>query len=137
MTELNGMLHSVLQGQICLLFQVSLHFLLCTPISYDEKDIFWGVLVLEGLVGLHRTVQLQLLQHYWWGIDLDCCDIEWLAFEMNRDHSFVFEISPKYCISDSFVDYENYSISCKSFLPTVVDMMVTLSYILLLSILVH
>ena len=59
-----------------------------------------------GLVGLHRTVQLQLLQHYWWGIDLDCCDIEWLAFEMNRDHSFVFEISPKYCISDSFVDYE-------------------------------
>ena len=25
------------------------------------------VLVLEGLVGLHRTVQLQLLQHYWSG----------------------------------------------------------------------
>ena len=23
------------------------------------------VLVLEGLIGLHRTVQLQLLQHYW------------------------------------------------------------------------
>ena len=25
------------------------------------------MLVLEGLVGLHRTVQLQLLQHYWSG----------------------------------------------------------------------
>ena len=25
------------------------------------------VLVLEGLIGLHRTVQLQLLQHYWSG----------------------------------------------------------------------
>ena len=25
------------------------------------------MLVLEGLVGLHRTVQLQLLQHYWLG----------------------------------------------------------------------
>ena len=23
------------------------------------------MLVLEGLVGLHRTIQLQLLQHYW------------------------------------------------------------------------
>ena len=31
------------------------------------KEIFWGVLVLEGLVGLHRTVQLQLLQYYWSG----------------------------------------------------------------------
>ena len=41
--------------------------------------------VLEGLVGLHRTVQLQLLQHYWLGIGLDYCDIEWFALEMNRD----------------------------------------------------
>ena len=30
-----------------------------------KRTSFWGVLVLEGLVGLHRTVQLQLLQHYW------------------------------------------------------------------------
>ena len=46
------------------------------------------MLVLEGLVCLHRTV----LQHYSWGIDLDYCDIEWLALEMNRDHSVAFEI---------------------------------------------
>ena len=26
-----------------------------------------GVLVIEGLLGLHRTVQLQLLQRYWLG----------------------------------------------------------------------
>ena len=25
------------------------------------------MLVLEGLVGLHRTIQIQLLQHYWSG----------------------------------------------------------------------
>ena len=37
----------------------------CIPVPYDEKDIFLGVLVLEDLVGLHRTVQLQLLRHYW------------------------------------------------------------------------
>ena len=36
----------------------------CIPVSYDEKDIFFCVLVLEGLVGLHKTVQLQLLQNY-------------------------------------------------------------------------
>jgi len=43
---------------------------------------------------------------------------------MNRDHSVVFEIASKYCISDSFVDCDGYSISSKQFLPTVVDIMV-------------
>ena len=59
-----------------------------------------------------------------WRIDLDYCDIEWFALETNRDHSVIFEISPKYCISDSFVDYDGYSISSQGFLPTVVDVMV-------------
>ena len=58
-----------------------------------------GVLILESLVGLHRTIQFQLLQQYWLG-HRDC-DIEWFALETNRDHSVVFEIAPKYCISDS------------------------------------
>ena len=82
------------------------------------------MLVLKGLVGLHRTVQIQLLQLTGWGIDLDYCDIEWFALEMNRDHSVVFEIASRYCISDSFVDYDGYSISSKGFLPTIVDIMV-------------
>ena len=59
-----------------------------------------------------------------WGIDLDNCDIEWFALEMNRDDSVVFEIASKYCISDSFVDYDGYSISSKGFLLTVVDIIV-------------
>ena len=59
-----------------------------------------------------------------WGIDLDYCDTEWFALEMNRDHSVVFEIASKYCISDSFVDHDGYSISSEGFLPTVVDIMV-------------
>ena len=58
------------------------------------------------------------------GIDLDYCDIEWFALETNRDHSVVFEIASKYCISDSFFDYDGYSISSKGFLPTVVGIMV-------------
>ena len=70
------------------------------PVPYDEKDLL-GVLVLEGLVGLHRTIQLQILQNYWLEHRLDYCDIEWLALETNRDHAVVFEIASKYCILDS------------------------------------
>ena len=68
------------------------------------------MLALEGLVGL--------------GIDLDYHGIEWFALKTNRDHSVFFEIASKYCILDSFVDYDGYSIFPKGFLPTVVDIMV-------------
>ena len=51
-----------------------------------------------------------------WDIDLEYCDPEWFALEMNRDHSVVF--------SDSFVDHDGYSISSKGFLPAIVDIMV-------------
>ena len=81
------------------------------------------MLVLEDLVGLLRTLQLQLLQHYCSGHRLGLLCYEWFALEMNRDHS-VFEIASKYCISDSSVDYNGYSISSKGFLPTEVDIMV-------------
>ena len=57
------------------------------------------------------------------GIDLDYHDIEWFALEMDRDHSVVFDTASKYCISDSFVDYDGFSISPKGFLPAVVDIM--------------
>ena len=59
-----------------------------------------------------------------WDMDLDYCDIEWFALEINRDHSVVFETTCNYCISDSFVDYEGCSIFSMGFLPTVVDIMV-------------
>ena len=53
------------------------------------------MLVLEGLVGLHRTSELQLNG---WGIDLDYCDVEWFALDMNKD-TVIFEAAPKGCIS--------------------------------------
>jgi len=64
------LLHLVLQGQTFLLLQVSLDFLLLhfSPLWWKEH-LFW-VLVLEDLVGLHRTVELQLLQHEWLGYRL-------------------------------------------------------------------
>ena len=57
-------------------------------------------------------------------MDLDYHDIEQFALEMDKDHSVIFETASKYCISDSFVDYDGYSISYKGFLPTVVDITV-------------
>ena len=82
------------------------------------------MLVLEGLVGLPRTVHLSFFSIAGWGINLDYHDIEWFALEMNRDHSVIFETTSKYCVSDSFVDYNGYSISSKGFLPLIVDIMV-------------
>ena len=78
---------------------------------------------------LFRSVFIELFNFSFfsvtgWGIGLDYCDKEWLALEMNRDHSVILEIASKYCISDSLVDYDDYSISSKGFLPTVVDIMV-------------
>ena len=38
------------------------------------------------------------------GIELDYCDGEWFALEMNLDHSVVLENVLKYCILDTFAD---------------------------------
>ena len=119
-----ALLHFVPRGQICLLFQVSLDFLLLhsSPLWW-KGQFFWGggVLVLEGVLGLHRTIQL--LQHSWLGHRLGL-PWYWMVCLGNRDYSVVFEIAPKYCTLDSFVDDEVYSIFPKGFLSTIVDIMV-------------
>ena len=80
-----ALLHLVFQGQICLLLQVSLNFLLFHSSPLWWKGNLLGVLVLEGLVGLHRAIQLQLLQHYWSGHRLlwywmVCLGNQWRSF---------------------------------------------------------
>ena len=82
------------------------------------------VSVLKGLVGPHRTIHFSFFSVTGWGIDLDYSDIEWFALQTNRDHSVLFEITSKYCISESFVDHNGYSIFSEGFLPAVVDIMV-------------
>ena len=54
------LLHLVLQRQTCLLVQGSLDFAFHSPMT---KNTFLLVFVLETLVGLHRTIQLQRLWH--------------------------------------------------------------------------
>ena len=92
------------------------------PVPYDEKDLFW-VLVLEGLVGLHRTVQLQLLQCYWLGHRLDCCDMNGLPWKQTEIILSVLRLHPSTAFW-TLVDCEGYSISSKGFLPIVVDIRV-------------
>ena len=55
--------HFVFQGQTCLLLQLSLDFVLLHSNPLRIKEHLFLVLVLEGLVHLHGTVQPQLLWH--------------------------------------------------------------------------
>ena len=120
-----ALLHFVFQGQTCLLLHVSLDCPLLHSSPLWWKGYLFLVLVLEDLGGLHRTVWLfSFFGISGWGKDLDYCDVEWFALEMNWVHFVAFEIAPKYCISDSCVDCEGYFISSNGFLPTVVDIMV-------------
>jgi len=95
-------------------------FLHSSPLWWKEL-FFVVVLGLEDIVGLHRIVQLHIFGISAWGIDLDYCDVEWFALEMNQDLSVIYEIATKYSISDSFVNYEDYIIASKEFLLTEVD----------------
>ena len=44
----------------------------CIPVPNNEKGHLFWVLVLKGLVGLHRTVLLQLLQHHYYLVHSKC-----------------------------------------------------------------
>ena len=52
------------------------------------------MLVLESLVVFCRTVQLSLFSITGRGMDLDYCDIGWLALEMNRDYFVILRLNP-------------------------------------------
>ena len=73
------------------------------------------MLVLDILVDLQELFNFSFFCISGWDMILDYCDVEWVALEMNQDHSVIFEAAPNYCISGSLVDSEGYSISCKLF----------------------
>ena len=97
-----ALLHFVLQGDSCLLLQVSFDFLLLhfSPL-YWKGHVFWG-LVLEDLVELHRTVQIQPLLHYWLWHKLR---LLWYLMvclgNEQRTLCFFFEVVPTYYIFNS------------------------------------
>ena len=66
-----ALLYSILQGQICLLLQVFLDFLLLYFSPLQLKGHLLGMLILEDLVVIHGTIHLQLLQYNWPGHRLE------------------------------------------------------------------
>ena len=97
-----ALLHFVLQGQYCLLFRVSLDFLILhsNPLWW-KGHLFW-VLVAEGHIGLHWTSQPQLL---WLGQRLGLLWCWMVCLRNEPDYSVLFDTALKYCISDFFVDH--------------------------------
>ena len=68
------------------------------------------------LLAVQGTLK-SLLQHHSLKASIFQCSA---PLETNWDQSIVFEVAPKYCILNFFIDSEGYSISSKGFLPTVV-----------------
>ena len=85
-----ALLHFVLQGQICLLLQVSLDFLLLHSSPIWWKGHLFLMLVLEGLVGIIEPFDFSFFGIRGWDIDLYYSNIEWFALEMNQDHFWDF-----------------------------------------------
>ena len=54
------------------------------------KRTSFGLLVLAGLVGHHRSIQLHFFGISGWGIDLDYCDIE--SFALETEIIVIFEM---------------------------------------------
>ena len=62
-----------------------------------KRTSFWGVSSQRSCRSSLEPFHFSFFSITGWGIDLDYCDIEWFALEMNRDHSVVFEIASKCC----------------------------------------
>ena len=86
----------------------------CSPPGSSTHGIFqarvleWGAIAFSNV--FIEPLKFSFFSISGWNIDLDYCDIEWFALETKRAHSVAFEMASKYCILDSFVDYDGYSI---------------------------
>ena len=81
------------------------------------------MLVLEGLAGLDRTVQPQLLQHCWSGHTWITVILNGLPWKQTEIILSFLRLHPTTEFR-TLVDHDGYSISSKGFLATVVDIMV-------------
>ena len=110
----------VLQGQICLLLQVSLDFLLLHSFPYDEKDIIFHVSSRRSCMNHSTSASSALLVGALTWITVISNGLPWKWTETILSFWGLHLSTP----FQTFVDYEDYSIFSKGFLPTVVDIMV-------------
>ena len=76
-----NLLHLLLQGQTCLLFQVYLNFLVLHSNPLRWKRRVCVCVCVCGVVGLHGIGHLHFFDICDCGIDLDYCDVECFALE--------------------------------------------------------
>ena len=101
-----------------LVIQVFLDFLLLLPVLYDEKDIFLGCQFQKVLSVFIEPFNFSFFSITGQDIDFNTVILNGLPSKQTEIISVIFETASKYCILDSFVDYDGYSISPKGFLPT-------------------
>ena len=81
------------------------------------------MLVLKGLVGLHRTVNFSFFSVTGWGIDLITVILNGLPWKRTEIILSFLRLHPSTAFR-TLVDYDGYSVSSKGFLSTEVDIMV-------------
>ena len=86
------------------------------------KHLFW-VLVLEGLLGLHKINNFCFFGIIVWGRDLDYSDIEWFALERTEIILLFLILHPSTEFQALLLNMMATFISSEGFLPTVVDIM--------------
>ena len=119
-----------------LTFQVAMQYcslhhwtLLLSPSTSTAGCCSWFASVSSFLLELFLHSFLVADGHLWtWGVHLSVScllafsycswgsqgkNTECFVLETTKDHSVIFVIAPKYCTSDSFVDYEGYCISSR------------------------
>ena len=112
-----SLLHSVLQGKkLPVTPGVSWLSIFAFQSPIMKSTSFW-VLILERLVGLQRTIQLQLLQHYLSGYRLRLLWY-WMICLGNKQRSCLsfLRLHPSTAFW-TLVDYDDYSISSRDSCP--------------------
>jgi len=74
-----------------------------SPLWWKERLFFFSFFGVNSRRSYGSSLELFNFSFFsisGWGVDLDYYDVEWFALEMNQDHSVIFEIAPKYCVSD-------------------------------------
>ena len=82
------------------------------------------MLVLEGLLGLHKINNFCFFGIIVWGRDLDYSDIEWFALERTEIILLFLILHPSTAFHTLLLTMMATLFLLKGFLPTVVDIMV-------------
>ena len=89
-----------------------------------KGTFFWGVLVLEGLVGLHKSVNFSHFSIHDWGIHLITVMLNGLPWKRIEIILSFLRLHPSTAFQTLLLTMKAALFLLKAFLPTVVDIMV-------------